>query len=124
MDINDIRGKTFVIRVEQRHIDAGEPGRCRTCPIALALQEMLGTDLRTAVRVGTHTTTVSADTGVCTVPVFALMPPKARNFIRDFDYYRYREGRSQVRVTFEPFEFALGPFLKEGKFEIDEELQH
>jgi hypothetical protein len=29
----------YLIAIEQRHIDAGEPGECGKCPIALALME-------------------------------------------------------------------------------------
>ncbi len=76
------------IEVREEHIDQGEPGRFRGCPIALALLEATG-----------RIWCVSA---VCATPddqsLVLALPPEAQEFVATFDH-----GPGSVK----PFAFDL-----------------
>lgn len=43
----------MIIKVTRAHIDMGDDGHCRTCPVALAINEVLSTDYFSVIRPGT-----------------------------------------------------------------------
>lgn len=77
----------MIIRVEQRHIDAGSRSNCSGCPIALALTEAI----KKAVRVFRYNFAIEKR------PIPVMLPAVATTFIKNFD-----AGRSV-----KPFEFEF-----------------
>lgn len=76
----------LTVTVTQKHIDAGQPVRCRLCPIALAINEQhplpdgqyWASDWENVHR--------CTDTGGRPICVVAFdLPPAAREFVREFD---------------------------------------
>jgi hypothetical protein len=78
------------IRVTEKHIDAGKPRKCNTCPIALAITDQTKA---TDVNVGVDNVLISAGGSYAKVE----LPEKAENFIADFDEEK----------AVKPFSFAL-----------------
>jgi hypothetical protein len=82
----------MIVKVTQEHIDKGQIGSSRSCPIALALKD-------------TFKVKFSQVTGVCLTVgqfpenlVFTIpTPPKIMDFIEAFD----------LELVVEPFEFEL-----------------
>jgi hypothetical protein len=78
----------MIIKVEQKHIDAGERGSKCNCPIAISLKETLGI---WSVWVSNKTVKIGDKR--------KRLPKEAREFISNYDFY---DG-SPVS----PFEFEL-----------------
>lgn len=77
----------MIIKVEQRHIDAGFRHRCQECPIAMAIQEATG------VKVSVYPISGVYFGNKVIIPI----PWEAAKFIGDFD----------AGLDVRPFEFDL-----------------
>lgn len=75
------------IKVEQRHIDAGEVSQCRRCPVALAIWEATGIEVAVYPMTGIYFSDW----------VIVETPRDVADFISHFDYHE----------KCEPFEFDL-----------------
>lgn len=86
----------MLITVTEKHIADGTPKKSRFCPIALALQETVGTE---KVSVGNYTCSwhesdgFGNDTHYCSV-----LPIEAENFVKGFD-----AGNKMKPFSFEVF---------------------
>lgn len=81
----------FKIKVEQRHIDTGKRGNACNCPLAIALTEITGQELKIAV----------GAVWMDGKGIVGYLPTTAFDFYRDFD----------LRRKVEPIEFEIELFL-------------
>lgn len=91
--------KGNLIKVEQKHINKGKRGKCRFCPIALALKDRGLTHIFVDADTVSFIRTVKHEGSWYTEIAGCDLPRSARRFIKKFD----KEGKNAVK----PFNFYL-----------------
>lgn len=88
------------IRVEQKHIDKGESGNCKKCPVALAIAEQ--TEYKGARVLGKYFRPLKNRNDETLKVVY--LPKEVANWITDFDFKcTFLSAKSKL----EPFTFEF-----------------
>lgn len=104
----------MLVQVTQKHIDEGKAGECCSCPIALAINDLLSDEFESAA--GTKLITISGKKAGC-VSLKLSAPVSAAKFIVDFDDFNDEQMGGQKPDKPVPFSFELDispKYLKES----------